>query len=157
MAEKEEQLRRHLYARAEKTLSSAKTELLKNARSGNYITANDKTIVKAYVWIESEYFRLTIEKQPCKYQRKMFGKVVVSEPAKVISTLELDPDRYDDFCYFFENLKNMAEDEKISIKGYFIEHSSKHTREALPYRYEDPVMQLFKHEWQLMVEFEATI
>ncbi len=155
--EAKQQRRDELSKRASATITTAKSCLLNEAKNGNHTTFEGKTTIIANVPLHPEFFDLTIKKQPGKYHRTLLGQVVTTEPSKIISTLDLAPAMREDFLFFLEQVKSMASAEGIVVKGYFVEHNVKHTKGKLPYTVEDLIFQLFKHEWTLKLEVEATL
>ncbi len=156
-AEAKQRRRDELSKRASATVTTAKSCLLNEAQNGNHTTVDGKTIIIANVPLHPEFLDLTIKKQPWKYRRTLLGQVVTTEPSKIISTLDLAPAMREDFLFFLEQVKSMASAEGIVVKGYFVEHNVKHTKGKLPYTVEDMIFQLFKHEWTLKLEVEATL
>lgn len=156
-AEAKQRRQDELSKSASATVTTAKSCLLNEAKSGNHTTVDGKTIIIATVPLHPEFFDLTVKKQPGKYHRTLLGQVVTTEPSKIISTLDLAPAMREDFLFFLEQVKAMASAEGIVVKGYFVEHNVKHTKGKLPYTVEDMIFQLFKHEWTLKLEVEATL
>ena len=156
-AENKKQRQDELSKRASNTVATAKSYLLNEAKNGNHTTLGEKTIITANIPLHPEFFSLTVKKKPGKYRRTLLGQVVSTKPAMIVSTFDIDPIMREDFQFFLSCFRSFASTEGIVVKDCFVEHNVKHTKGKLPYTVEDMIFQLFKHEWMLKVEVEATI
>lgn len=162
-----EERKAELISKAANVLEHAKYYLIRKAKDGEYTVVGDKSIVVASTNLPYEFLKCSHDSTPRRWGKTLFGGAYLINSETHIFNLDIDPGMRNDFRFFFDQLKTMAEAEGITVKGYSVEHPHKNIKEKLPYTLKviienraaenDDIHYGRRYSWSLTADFETTV